>query len=374
MKFTLVREKFAKALGISLKAISIKSSLPILQNVLLESDNGRLKLVSSDLEKSIVTWVGGKIEGEGRITIPAKSLYDFVNGLKDEYIEGEVKGESFQVKTKTAKATFNGMNADEYPTIDYSLSESKMKIPSSLLKSTVDETHFSTSKDDMRPAWTGLLLKLVENDLHFIGLDGYRLSRKLLPLSSLASVPKDMADMIVPAKNLLEIIRLAPAGSEVTIDFQPSSGNVIFDLEDLFFISKILDGEFPDYESVIPKNPVSNFTLSHVDFLNAVKLASVFSKETEAVRLSLKGKDKLLSILSDDVELGSHKQEVSLTNAEGDDLELAFKVSYLLDFLNNVPSDSVTVYCSGQTTPALFIPDDRKDYLHVAVPLQPYWE
>jgi len=374
MKFTLVREKFAKALSITLKAISVKSSLPILQNVLLESDGGRLKLVASDLEKSIVTWVGGKIEGEGSITVPAKSLYDFVNGLKDEYIEGEIKGESFSVKTKTAKASFNGMSAEEYPAINYTLSENKMKISAAVLKSSVDETHFSSSKDDMRPAWTGILLKTVGKDLHFVGLDGYRLSRKLLPLSSLTSMPKDMEDMIVPAKNLLEVIRMAKPESDITIDFQPSSGNVIFDLEDLFFVSKILDGDFPDYESVIPKSPISHFTLPHGDFLNAIKLASVFSKETEAVRLSLKTKEKTLNILSDDVQLGSHKQGLTLIDSEGDDLEMAFKVSYLLDFLNNVDCENVTIHCSGQTTPALFIPDSRKDYLHVAVPLQPYWE
>lgn len=374
MKFKLVREKFAKALGIAQKAISVKSSLPILQNVLLESDEGRVKIVTSDLEKSIVTWVGGKVDGEGGLTVPAKSLYEFVNGLKDEYIEGEVVGESLKLKTKTAEATFNGMGVDEYPAVDYTISENKMQIPSSVLKSSVDETHFSSSKDDMRPSWTGILLKLVDDHLHFVGLDGYRLSRRKLPLTSLPNLPKDLIDMIVPSKNLLEIIRLAPNDSDISLDFQPKTGNVVFDLNDLYFISKVLDGDFPDYNAVIPKTPVSTFSVAHADLLNAVKLASVFSKETEAVRLSLKPKDKLLSILSDDVELGNHKQEIALSESTGDDMELAFKVSYLLDFLNNVPCESITVQCSGQTTPSVFIPDNRTDYLHVAVPLQPYWE
>ncbi|PIR43494.1 DNA polymerase III subunit beta [candidate division WWE3 bacterium CG10_big_fil_rev_8_21_14_0_10_32_10] len=376
MKFEVLREHFSRALSLANKAISVKASLPILQNVLLESDSGRLKVVATDLDKSIVTWVGAKIDEEGKITVPAKALYNFVNGLKEDRVVGEITGNNLKLKTAKTQAIFNGTSASEYPLLDYVVSDNHFLVNSNLLKKAVDETYFSSSVDDSsNPEWTGILLKKLDNDIHFVGLDGFRLSKKTISLSDLSTKKIDFDSVIIPAKNFLEVIRMSPNDKDIKIDVQPAKSTVVFDLDDLFFVSKILDGEFPDYDKVIPSNEVTSFTLNYEDFLNAVKLSSIFAhSNTNAIRLNVNISTNNVEVLSDDVELGSNRFEIPITEPLGEDIKVAFNAKYLLDYLNNVPSDTLSVKISGQNSPALFIPTGRTDYVHVAVPLQPYWE
>ena len=375
MKFQVVRENLSKALGIANKAISVKASLPILQNVLLQNDEGRLKIVSTDLDKSIITWIGAKIEGEGSLTIPARALHAFVSGLSDEQIFGEIKDSHLILKTNKSQATFNGMSSSEYPTLDYSISKDHFVINSDILKRAVDETYFSANVDDSsNPEWTGILLRVVDNALHFVGLDGFRLSKKHVFLNQLEKSSKKFKEVIIPSKNFLEIVRLSPSKSPIKIDIQLSKSTVVFDLGDLFFISKVLDGEFPDYEKVIPAEHIARFDVDYAEFLSAVKLSLVFAKDNNAIRINVNVSEGNLEILSDDAELGNNRLTVGIKNSEGENVEMAFNAKYLLDYLNNVPSDELTVKISGQTNPVAIIPKGRDDYIHVAVPLQVYWE
>lgn len=377
MEFVLIREKFSKALNSLVKAISAKVSLPILQNILIEEDAGRIKLTATDLDKSVLTWIGAKIEGEkASITIPAKALQGFVNSISDEQVTCSLKNEKLVVKSLSATATFNGISSKEYPNLDYSITKNAFEIRTVLLKEAVTHTYFSTSIDESKPLWTGILLKIVEDKIHIVGLDGFRLSKKEIPLkgSGFETNKNTFSQVVIPAKNLLEVIKLAGNLEKIKVDIQNTKNVVVFEMGDLLFVSKTLEGDFPNYEAVIPKNEVSTFELSSSDLLSALRSTSIFSSGTNAVRLFVDIDGKRLKLLSDNVELGSNEIFIPLNSGTGINLEIGFNAKYLLDFLNNVSCEKLLVKCSGQTTPALFSPLGIEGYLHVAVPLQPYWE
>ncbi|HHH14151.1 MAG TPA: DNA polymerase III subunit beta [candidate division WWE3 bacterium] len=372
MEFEVLRENLVKSLSVSNKAISAKSSLPVLQNVLIEADEGRLKLVTSDLEKSIVTWVGAKIKGEGSVTIPAKLLYNFVSSLKDERLKGTLKKDKLEISTDSTKAVFNGTEADSYPQFSYSISKNTLEIPSDVLKRAVEETYFSASTDDTRPEWTGILLESTKEGLLFVALDGFRMSKKVVKLSTKELPSFEKA--LIPAKNLLEVIRLAPSNFSIHLDLQPEKGNAVFALDDVFFVSKLLEGDFPDYNAVIPSDFSCTVVVKYDDFFNAIRASSVFSKNTGAVRLKINKQEKTITFISDDLELGSNEQTIKTVSISGEDIDLAFNLKYLLDYLNNVNSEEVELKISGVSSPSLITPKGRTDYTHIVVPVQPYWE
>lgn len=374
MEFEVIRENLSKALSITNKAISAKASLPILQNLLIEEDSGRLKIVGTDLDRSIVTWVGAKISNPTSITIPAKPLVSFVSGLSDEKITGSVNKNSLSLKSKNASAKFNGVSAKDFPNINYELSDKFFEISTDVLKKAIDETYFAASIDEGKPAWTGVMFTVNDDELKVVALDGFRLSIKNLSVKdSTSNFKNSFSKVIIPAKNLVEVVRLAGGLESIKIDVQEDKSVVLFMLEDVLFVSKILEGDFPDYTKAIPETIVLNLELNSNELMSALKLASVFASERNAVRFSAKPSENTLTLLSDNVELGSNKLEVSLISAEGDDLDIAFDAKYILDYLNNVPSETLSLRCSGQSSPAIFKPKGRDDYIHVAVPLNPYW-
>lgn len=376
MKFEIAKNELAKALSVVNKAITAKAPLPILQNVLLEStQEGQLKLMATDLDRYIVTWLDAKIEGEGSTTVPAKALYTFVNGLSDDLIFGDLKGNNLTLKTSKAKATFNGTSPADYPTMDYVLSDNHFVIDSDLLKRTIDETSFSSSAaENSNPEWTGILLKSSADVIHVVGLDGYRLSKKNLSNSDFSKKFENFTEVIIPSKNLLEVLRLASGSVPLKIDVQTDKSTVLFDLDNVLFVSKILDGAFPNYEGAIPASILTSFDVNQIELENAVKLASVFAGDTNAVRFNVYPSEGRLEVLSDSVELGNNKIDIEILEANGDPIQVAFRAKYILDYINNVKSDLMTIKISGQESPAIFIPKGREDYVHVAVPLQPYWE
>ncbi|MBP7859654.1 DNA polymerase III subunit beta [Patescibacteria group bacterium] len=376
MTFEILRENFAKALLTCNKAISVKASLPILQNILIEEDSKRIKLTATDLDKSVMCFVGAKITGENTpVTIPAKVLASFVAGLQDETITCEIKKEQLEVVSKNAKAKFNGISHKEFPTLNYKISDQALLINTDSLKRAIDETYFSASLDDTKPIWTGILLKIVEGSMHVVALDGFRLSKKLVSLDELSKnkFEKDL-QVVIPAKNLFEVIKLASREDVIKIDIQEDRSVVLFEFGDTLFVSKIIEGEYPNYEAVIPQNTTVAFSVLNEDLLRALKLASVFSSENNAVRLMVKPTESIIKLVSDSAELGNNEYVINITETSGDDLEIGFNAKNLLDYLNNVSSERINVKLSGQTSPAIFTPQGRSDYIHVTVPLQPYWE
>lgn len=374
MEFEVVKDNFAKALSIVNKAISAKASLPILSNVLISEDNKRLKITATDLDRSIITWVGAKITDEASTTIPAKPLLGFVSSLNDEKIKGTIVKDTLKLETKTTKASFNGVSSKDFPTLDYKLSDNYFEIPTGVLKRAVEETYFSASADDSKPAWTGILFNVVDGSLHIVALDGYRMSKKEVTIDAgIKNFNNNFTKVIVPAKNLLEVVRLASNQDTIKVDVQDKKSVVLFYMEDVLFVSKMLDGEFPEYNAAIPTNTVVEFEISSEKLSNALKLASVFAQEQNAIRLSIKVSDNLITVLSDNVELGANTLDIPVDSLKGEDLDIAFNAKYILDYLTNVPSETLIIKCSGQSSPAIFIPKGREDYIHVAVPLNPYW-
>lgn len=370
MKFSVLQADLNKAVGIVGKAISIRASLPILSNILIASDKGRLKLSATDLDKSITTWIGAKIDKEGAVTVPAKILADFVSNLPSVKVTGAVENNILTLNSQNASASFNGIDASEFP-ISQNLSKGEytVKIDSALLTSALSDVVFAAATDESRPILTGVLIQMEDKKLTFVSVDGFRLSERTLEIKDKIKEPKNV---VVPARTLMEISRIAlSAKSHISLSFLESENLIIFESEDLLASTRILEGAFPDYKKIIPAEEGNlKVTISHEEFLSAVKIANVFARDSSnVVKLLINPKDGVY-VSSEAYEVGQNKTLVE-AKVEGEETEIIFDGRFLGDFLTNVKCEDLEIEMQGALTPAVFKPKGRKDYIHIIMPRRP---
>ncbi|MBU1016676.1 MAG: DNA polymerase III subunit beta [Patescibacteria group bacterium] len=371
MKFTVLHSDLLKGINVVSKAVSFRGSLPILGNILIQSDAGRLKLCATDLDKSITTWVGGKIDSEGAITVPAKILGEFVSNLPPAQIEGSVENFLLTLKSQKAVAVFNGTSAEEFP-IPQNLAKGdfNIKISTKDFQEALSEVYFAAATDESRPILTGVYLAKAGKNLSLVAVDGFRLSERTLKIESETGDPKPAKNVVIPARTLLEISRLAQGTADtLTIAIVETENLAIFESEDLIATTRILEGEFPDYKKIIPKDKKIKIQVSTVELFNAIKIANVFAKDSANV-VKIAVKPEGLFVSSETAEVGSNKTFVD-AKVEGEKTEIIFDGKFLNDFLSNVKSEELIIETEGAVNPVLFKPKDRTNYIHIIMPRRP---
>lgn len=371
MKFSCLSENLAQGLSIVSKAISAKGSLPILSHVLLKTDEGRLQLGATDLETGIVTWVGAKVEEDGGVTVPARLLSELVSHLPPGKIELTADDKKIlTLSAPQAHSRLNGMDAGEFPPLPSAAGKRVLNLsPQDFLRA-VSLTSFASARDESRPILTGILVKGSGRELRLVGVDGFRLAEKKLPLAK--DLEEDVS-MVIPAPTLLEVARLGSRQGEgeegIAVTILGKENQVLFDLGSVRITSRLLEGPFPDYEKIIPRSFSSQVKLSTEEFLKAVRLASVFAKDSAGiVKLKLKP-GELLTISANTSEVGDNVSRVEAT-IEGEPLEIAFNSKYLIDVLSNLDCDEVVFEAGGPLNPGIIKPADSEDYLYVVMPVR----
>lgn len=371
MKFDCLSENLAQGLSIVSKAVSAKGSLPVLSHVLLKTDEGRVLLGATDLEMGIVTWVGAKVEREGGVTVPARLLSELVSGLPPGKIEVSVdKGQTLRLTAPQAKSRLNGLDAGEFPPLPSSTGKRILNLsPSDFLKA-VSQTSFAAARDESRPVLTGILVKGSGRQLCLVGVDGFRLAEKKLPLPQTL---EEAVSLVVPAPTLMEVARLGSRRAEgeegIATTILPEQNQVLFDLGDIRVASRLLEGQFPDYEKIIPASFSSRAKLSTEEFLKAVRLASIFARDSaRIVKLKLESESPL-TVSAATSEVGESVSQVEAV-VEGDPLEIAFNSKYLTDVLSNLGSEEVVFEAGGPLNPGTIKPADADDYLCVVMPVR----
>lgn len=368
MKFSCLQENLNKGLQIVSKAVPVKGSLPILSNVLIASEDNRLKLAATNLETAITTYVNASIEEEGAVTVPAKVIKDFVSNLSPSTINGHLDGEVLVLKSDKTKSKLNGTAAKDYPALPVISEKAKViNLDPKEFSYAVSLVAFASSQDEARPLFTGIYLNYTNGVLTITSTDGFRLSEKTMVLKG------DSADFtaIIPAKTLFEVSKIF-ASSEEPIKMQMSENEnlALFSSGDTTVATRIIDGQYPDYKRIIPTETAIKAEFGAEEFFEAVRLTSVFVKEgnnnTIKLRLDPEGLIKISSISS---EAGAHESEFS-ADVEGQMLELAFNTKYLLDFLNNVKGQKIILQANTNSTACIFKAGDIADFLHVIMPIQ----
>ncbi|MCX6014960.1 MAG: DNA polymerase III subunit beta [Chloroflexales bacterium] len=374
MKLTCLQENLKRGLSIVSHAVAGKSTLPVLSNILLATDNGRLKLAATNLELGITCWIGSKVDREGAVTIPAKLLTDLVSSLPNDRITLELDSTSQSVKLMCARYenNINGIDADEFPALP-TLEEREPNAVFSceVLREAIDQIAFAAATDDSRPVLTGVLLRLRDGYATLASADGFRLAQRVIPLTTPVNEP---VELIIPARALIELARII-AGSEsnVAMTITPGGGQVLFHTEDIDLVTRVIDGKYPDIERVIPQQYTTRTLVDTSELAKAIKVASLFANASASiVRLTIEpGGDTApgrINISANAAEVGNNSSIVDgMVHGEGN--KIALNVRFLQEAINAIKTAQIAIETQTEQQPAVFRPVGVDGYIHIVMPM-----
>jgi len=366
MKITCLQENLKNNLNIVQNIVGRNLTLPILNNLLLEIDGVRLKISSTNLEIGINSWTSGKIEKTGAITVPAKTLSSFINSLPNKKVELETKDNILSVKCENYKANIVGLPADDFPIIP-KIKEDPCFVfkKSEILKDNLNKVIGCSAISESRPEISGVFLYFDKEIIKLAATDSFRLAEATThQQNSLAIKP---ASLIIPQRTAQELIRILGEKPNEELKIVLSTNQVLFDLNDVQLISRLIDGKYPDYQQIIPKNTETQVVVSREEFINNIKVASIFSGKINAVKLIIKpGK---IEIAAQDVDLGENKSQLS-ADVKGKNLEISFNYRYLLDGLVNISTKQVLLGMNSSFSAAIIKPVGEENYIYVVMPIK----
>ncbi len=365
MELTVTQENLNHALSAVARVASTKTQLPILSNILLRTDGNRLLVAATNLEIAITEYIGAKVSKPGAITIPARLMTEFISSLPKESIELKVINDNLHIKCGTYTSTINGYIADDFPelpTINESSSiQYSIKIED--FKQAVSQTIITTSSDSTRPVLTGVYWNSFNGQLYLAATDGYRLSeRRLVDTKSEVSA-------IIPTQTLHEVLRNITDDSNA-IDILFDETQVRFRINDAEIISRLIDGNFPNYRQLVPSLSEATVTLNKNEFIRITKIAGLFARESGGSVTLTADKDKnCLSVHSIASQFGENNSETNAT-VTGDG-QITLNSRYLSEALSVIDGDEVEFSFSGKIAPCVLKstkPDT--DYYHIIMPLK----
>jgi DNA polymerase-3 subunit beta len=373
MKVSCLQENLAKGLSIVGRAVSPRSTLPVLGNVLLATDGGRLKLSATNLEVGISCWIGAKVESEGAITVPARTYIDLINALPAERVDMELveRTQTLNVRAGRSESNIKGIDAQEFPIVPGLDGEGGIPVDPDVLRTAIDQVAFAAATDESRPILTGVLTRFTDSQLTLAAADGFRLSVRTVPL------PLSVADpfsIIIPARALIELGRISGEQEDaVTVMVTPTRNQAIFHLTDIMLVSQLIDGNFPDYRQIIPRERATHTVVDAGMLLKACKTAQIFARDAAHIaRLHVRPGDELapgrMVVSATSAETGDDVTEVD-ASVEGDEIEIAFNIRYLIDVLSVVGTPQVALDTTTASSPGVIRPVGEDDFTHVIMPM-----
>ncbi len=370
MKVTVSREALAHGLSVVARAVATRSTLPVLANVLLATDEGRLRLSATNLELAVTCWVPAKVAEEGALTVPARTFSDLVGTFPNEPVlmEADEGTPTLHVQCGTSRTDIRGIDAEEFPPLPVPDFADGVRLPVQTFREMVQQVAFAASTDDARPVLTGVLIRVRGDQLTMAASDGYRLSvrKETLP----AAVGADL-EVIVPARALTELARIVDPEAELALVAPPDRGQVIFRAGDVELVSQLIEGQYPAFEQIIPRAYHTRTVLSTAAFLKACKQAEIFAREgSNIVRLDITpGGDRPGELrVSSQSETGSSETNLTAT-VEGDPIVIAFNVRFLREALEVIKTPDVALETTAPASPGVLRPVGDDNFLHVVMPM-----
>lgn len=375
MKITCKQQDLSRGLSAVSHAVSSRSTLPILSNILLATDQGRLKLAATNLEIGINCWVDAQIHEEGTTTVPAKLLTDFVSSLPPAPVDISVPEDSniLNVKSLGSNANIKGMDASEFPLIPSAEGgEPPVLLDAVLLKEMIAEVAFAAADDDSRPVFTGVLVQVSEEKITFAAADAFRLAVRIAPLPG---IDHPSGDILIPARTLTELARILPAEGPVEMIVTPNRSQVLFHTPQLDLVSRLIDGTFPNYRQIIPKEHATRAVVETKQFAEDVKRAALFARDSSnitRVKINPGENDGLepgsVTIEATAEDLGDNTSTMNAA-VDGPELQIIFNVKYLADVLAVIGTPEVALEANGPTKPGVIKPVGASDYTYVIMPM-----
>jgi DNA polymerase-3 subunit beta len=373
MKVSVLQENLTHGLNIVSRAVSPRSTLPVLGNILIATDEGRLRLSATNLELGITCWIGAKIEEEGSTTVPARTFTDLVSTLPPDHVNMDltIRTQTMNVRCGSSTTDLKCIDAQEFPPMPLPDAEEGLQINVTDLKDMIRQVTFAASTDEARPVLTGVLVTIEGSQITMASADGFRLSVRHAELSTPVEQP---IKAIIPARALNELSRIFSDGKEVVnLILPPRSGRVIFRTKDIELVSQLIEGTFPDYQQIIPQNYQTRTVLSTTSFLKACKQAEIFAREGSLIaRVSITPGGELqpgtVEISGQSEETGFNQTTVD-ASIEGTQLLIAFNVRFLREVLDVIKTPNVALETSVDTSPGVIRPVGDNNFLHVIMPM-----
>lgn len=404
MRVSCLQENLAKGLSIVGRAVSSRSTLPVLGNILLEARDSQLRLAATNLEIGVNCWIGAKVEDEGSITVPARLLGEFVSSLPPEKIDMElaVRTQTLHLRCASFEANMKGIDAADFPIIPtIGLGDEQEEKTSALegvhieleptgLRRMVDQVVFAASTDESRPTLTGVEVSFKDNRISMAATDGYRLSLRSAVVNG--SFPSEPITVIVPARSLGELARISADADEnrpVQVLVTQERNQILFQVwgkgqdakggsfHRVELASQLIDARFPDYRAIIPKGHSTRTVVDTAALLKAVRVAYLFARDNaNIIRIRINPANGLgaghMSLAATSAEMGDSINELEAM-VEGQDLEIAFNAKYLIDVLSQIEQPQVVLETTQSTRPGTIRPVGmgEDEFLHVVMPMHP---
>jgi DNA polymerase-3 subunit beta len=369
VKLSVMQENLARGLSVVSRAVSTRSTLPVLANVLLRTEDGGLKLTATNLEIGITYWVAGKIDTDGAITVPARLLTDLVNSLpSSERVDLELgNAELLHIKCGPFATHIKGIDADEFPAIQTAGERPTTRVSQKVLRQALEETIFAAATDEARPILTGVLARFEGDRLTVAAADNYRIAVKTLPTLD----PVAETSVVIPARALAELVRvLAESDDPVDVILAQAKNQILFHVEGVDLVSRLIDGQFPNYQQVLPSSHSTRAVLERDELLRAVRPAALIaSSSANIVKLAISSNGSSGVTVTANADVGDYTGNVDAA-VEGDGTTIAFNARYLADVLTNVDAAQFALELNGPLSPGVFKPTDDADYVHVVMPVR----
>jgi DNA polymerase III subunit beta len=378
MKVSALQDNFSRGLSVVGRAVPARSTLPQASHVMMATDNGRLKLVATDLMIATTCWIGAQVEEEGAVTVPARLLTDFVTSLPNERIDLTVpaRGRQLQISCARNEASMQGMDAADFPPVPQVGDGLSLTLEPKTLRKAISQVQFAAAADDTRPVLTGVHTLAEGKELTLAAADGFRLAVHTLPLKQEVA---EKVEVIIPARALREVERLmAEEGESVEMSVNSGRSQVMFKLPDVEIVATLIQGTFPNYGQLIPQSYTTKATIGMKDFLQETRIAGIFARDGAGiVRLQLEpdegnGTGKL-TVSARAEEIGEHRGDIDV-KVEGEASKIAFNSKYLHDVLQALDDvNEVALETTSPSSPGVIRPIGDTSYVHVVMPMFVQW-
>ena len=377
MKLSCLQENLNRGLSVVGRAVATRATLPITNNVLLATDQSRLKLVATNLEMAISCWIGAKVEEEGAITVPARLLTEFISSLPNEKVDISLSPRTKTLELKCARfeARVSGVDAKDFPPIPKIEEGITTKVEVDSLRQGISQVVFAAASEESRPVLTGVDAQFEGDLLTLAAADGFRLAVYKLPIA----VPiGEKSEVIIPARTLAELNRLMADQEEaVEITINPNKSQALFHLKNTEMVSQLVQGTFPNYAQLIPQSYTTRTVVDVAEFLRATKTASIFARDGSGiVRLVIAPGGELtpgkMTISARSEEIGDDVGEIDAI-VEGEEAKIAFNGRYLTDVLGVLGESQVALETTNPSSPGVIRPVGVDNYIHVIMPMFVQW-
>ena len=372
MRVTVKQEHLARGLDIVSRAVSSRSTLPILGNILLATDGGRLRLSATNLEIGINCWIGARVDDEGATTVPARLFTDLVKSLPPDQVSLEYveRNKTLNLRCMRDEAHIKGIDAADFPTVPTYEENGGLQLDADTFRQMVEQVSFAAAVDDSRPILTGVSAKFEPNKLTLAATDGFRLSVRTAELEHGLAQP---LNVIIPARALAELARIAADQEEpIAVSIARNRNQILFHLANVDLVSQLIDGNFPDYNQIVPKSHDTRAVVDTRAFLAAAKRAALFARDgANIIRVKLEpGEGSELGQMTVSAVSTEYGDNVSQVDAaiEGQSLEIAFNAKYLQDALSVMDAQQVNVEMGTPSSPGVFKPPSG-DFTHIVMPM-----